>query len=231
MIIEVRDLRWAVRGQGRWPARAPPFEVLRGANLAVERGEVVGLAGPSGAGKTILGLAALRLLPAVRGRITWDRDDVTRWPERRLRPARRKFQALLQSPQAMLSPFATVREHLEETLRHVARIRRPRRRDWQGLVDELDLGEVLTSRAHELSGGEARRVGLARVLLCRPVLLFADEPDAGLDPPRRVALVPRSRLRRHLPRPDATRPDLAIGRPDCSLDRFDGRGLRQRGNS
>jgi len=61
------------------------------------------------------------------------------------------------------------------------------------VVEELDLGGVLHSRPSGLSGGEARRVGLARVLLCQPRFLFADEPDAGLDPPRRMALARRLR--------------------------------------
>lgn len=193
MIVEVRDATWSVLERHRAFGASRAKEVLVGASLAVAPGEVVGLAGPSGAGKTTLGMCLLRLIRPRGGAVFWEGVDVTSWPENRLRPRRRRFQALLQAPYAMLTPFLTVRQHLEETLRFVVGQDRPTVRDWSDLVEELALEEVLDSRPAELSGGEARRVGLARVLLCKPAFLFADEPDAGLDPPRRVALAARLR--------------------------------------
>lgn len=189
MILSVKALRWSVTDPASAGAGGGTRAVLRGIDLGLSAGEVVGIAGPSGSGKTSLGLAALRLLPGARGTVTWGDDEVTEWPERRLRPLRRRYQALLQSPQAMLSPFATVRQHLHETLRYVVGEDRPDPSRWEATVAALGLEPVLESRAHQLSGGEARRVGLARVMLCQPSFLFADEPDAGLDPPRRVELV------------------------------------------
>jgi peptide/nickel transport system ATP-binding protein len=142
-------------------------------------------------------MALLRLLPGATGTVLWDGTDVSNWPEARLRPQRRRFQVLLQSPYAMLTPFLTVREHLDETLRLLMGVRRPGPADWGSMVEELALEQVLESYPAALSGGEARRVGLARVLLCRPEFLFADEPDAGLDPPRRMALASRLRALAH----------------------------------
>ena len=193
MILSVEALRWSVADPGPAGSEEGTRAVLRGIALALSAGEVVGIGGASGAGKTSLGLAALRLLPGASGTVNWGGDDVTTWPERRLRPLRRRYQALLQSPQAMLGPFATVRQHLEETLRYVVGEDRPDPARWEAIAAALGLEPVLESRAHQLSGGEARRVGLARVMLCEPSFLFADEPDAGLDPPRRVELVEQLR--------------------------------------
>lgn len=193
MILEGRGLRWSIRERRRALGRVREHVVLRDASLSIAAGEVVGLGGPSGVGKTTLGTALLRLLPGAEGTVLWDGQEVSSWPERRLRPLRRRFQALLQSPQAMLTPFWSVREHLEETLRALRDVRRPGPEHWGDVVEELGLEPVLDSRPWEISGGEARRVGLARVLLARPAFLFADEPDAGLDPPRRVELARRMR--------------------------------------
>jgi len=193
VIVELRDVSWSVRERHRAFGATHHKRVLEGASMSVAPGEVVGLAGLSGAGKTTLGMCLLRLIQPQGGAVFWEGVDVTSWPENKLRPLRRQFQALLQAPYAMLTPFLTVRQHLEETLRFVVGNDRPTSRDWSGLVEELALDQVLESRPAELSGGEARRVGLARVLLCRPTFLFADEPDAGLDPPRRMALASRLR--------------------------------------
>ena len=193
MIVQLQDVDWSVRERHRAFGAVHHERVLQGVSLSVAPGEVVGLEGPSGAGKTTLGMCLLRLIPSHGGAVFWDGEDVSAWPENRLRPLRRRFQALLQSPHAMLTPFLSVRQHLEETLRFVAGTTRPTRRDWADIVEELALEQVIDSMPGDLSGGEARRVGLARVLLCRPDFLFADEPDAGLDPPRRVALAARLR--------------------------------------
>lgn len=193
MIVELRDATWSVRERHRAFGASHAKRVLEGASLAVAPGEVVGLAGPSGAGKTTLGMCLLRLIRPRGGAVFWEGVDVTSWPEGKLRARRRRFQVLLQAPYAMLTPFLTVRQHLEETLRFVVGQDRPATGHWSDLVEELALEEVLESRPAELSGGEARRVGLARVLLCKPAFLFADEPDAGLDPPRRMALASRLR--------------------------------------
>lgn len=193
MIVGTRGLCWSIRERHRRFGRIREKIVLDGADLQVGRGEVVGLRGASGAGKTTLGMCLLRLTRPGAGTVTWEGVDVTRLPERDLRARRRRFQALLQAPYSMLTPFLTVSQHLDETLRYMVGESRPGPDHWGALVEELDLTEVLHSRPTQLSGGEARRVGLARVLLCQPRFLFADEPDAGLDPPRRMALARRLR--------------------------------------
>lgn len=193
MIVGARDIRWSVRERHRRFGRIREKVVLDGADLHVDPGEVVGMRGASGAGKTTLGMCLLRLLRPDAGTVSWEGVDVTTQTERELRTRRRHFQALLQAPYSMLTPFLTVGQHLDETLRYMVGVSRPGPDHWGALVEELDLTDVLDSRPAELSGGEARRVGLARVLLCQPRFLFADEPDAGLDPPRRMALARRLR--------------------------------------
>ena len=197
MIVEMRGVSWSVRERHRVFGKVRHKHVLRDADLSVAPGEVVGLAGPSGAGKTTLGMCLLRLIRPRGGAVFWDGVDVTSWSESTLLSRRQRYQVLLQAPYAMLTPFLTVRQHLEETLRYVVGRTRPGVRDWADLVEELALETILDSMPTQLSGGEARRVGLARVLLCRPVFLFADEPDAGLDPPRRMALAARLRNLAH----------------------------------
>jgi len=193
VIVQGTGLRWSVTERQRLFGRSRTKQVLRGVDIHVDAGEVVGLAGASGAGKTTIGMCLLRLVEPAAGTVRWGGQEITDWSEGRLRPQRRRFQALLQPPYAMLTPFLTVQQHLEETLRHLRDVRQPGPPHWGAVVDELDLGAVLGSRPSSLSGGEARRVGLARILLCEPDFLFADEPDAGLDPPRRMALAARLR--------------------------------------
>jgi peptide/nickel transport system ATP-binding protein len=156
--------------------------VLSGITLDLPHGAIVGLVGESGSGKTTLGRALLGLVPPSAGRVLVDGEPVARHLARDARAFRRRVQMLQQDAAAALSPRMRIRTALEEP----ARIHRlplaPYRARLAALLDRLALPEAVLDRyPHQLSGGQARRVGVLRALLVEPRLIVADEPTAGLD--------------------------------------------------
>lgn len=185
-LVRIRDLRthyvdrqwWFDRLRGRRPGA---LRAVDGVDLDIGRGEVVCLVGESGSGKTTLGRAALRLAPVTTGRVVFDGRDITGLRGRALRGLRPRMQLIPQDPLGSLSPRLRVRQLLTEPYRihHVPADRR------QPVAELLDMVELPPSMAdkypHELSGGQARRIGIARALALRPDFVVADEPTAGLD--------------------------------------------------
>jgi lipopolysaccharide export system ATP-binding protein len=150
-------------------------EVVRGVTLSLEEGEVVGVLGPSGAGKTTLFRAMVGELGLVSGRIDLDGCDVSREPL--WRRVRRGLGYVPQTPSVLWD--LTVEQNLD-TFERLARVTtRVGGREW---ARRVELGERLGVRAGELSGGERRRLELARALLGQPRVLICDEPFAGIDP-------------------------------------------------
>jgi putative ABC transport system ATP-binding protein len=153
---------------------------LAGASLRVEEGERVAVIGPSGSGKSTLVRCGLGLERPDRGRLTVLGEDATRWSARQWLRARRRVQVLFQEPRAMLHPDLPIGVLLEES----AALHRPdedRAAVAASLLEAVGLGGRAAALPRELSGGERRRAGIARVLTARPALLVADEPTAGLD--------------------------------------------------
>ncbi len=149
-------------------------------DIELRRGEVVGLVGESGSGKTTLGKLLLRVLEADAGTVSFDGVDLRALAPGELRPLRGRLQLIHQGATASLNPGLTVEQHLRETIA----IHRPHE-DSDTLVEAtlaaFGLQGKGNSRPAELSGGERRRVGVARSLLPQPDLVVADEPTAGLD--------------------------------------------------
>lgn len=150
-------------------------EVVRGVDLTLSPGEVVGVLGPSGAGKTTLFRAMVGELPLVSGRIELGGEDVSNEPL--WRRVRRGLGYVPQTPSVLWD--LTVEQNLV-TFERLANAGKPEgAREW---ARRVELGERLSVPAGELSGGERRRLELARALLGRPKALVCDEPFAGIDP-------------------------------------------------
>lgn len=155
--------------------------VVDGVDLVVRPGEIVGLLGPNGAGKTTTFYMIVGLIRPDFGNIRLLGTDVTREPM--YQRARIGLSYLPQEPSVFRK--LTVRENILSILEFLPEYRRNRSKQEQRvtqLIEELDLGRVAGSMAYSLSGGERRRVEIARALACSPRFMLLDEPFAGIDP-------------------------------------------------
>ena len=150
-------------------------------DIEVGRNEVVGLVGESGSGKTTLGRTILGLQRATAGTIAFDGADVTHLRGGAWRALRRRMQMIFQDPYASLSPRTRVSALLTEPYR-IHDVPAAERYSVAELLEMVNLSaEQAAKYPHELSGGQARRVGIARTLALRPEFIVADEPTSGLD--------------------------------------------------
>jgi len=155
-----------------------PRHVVDGVSLRFAAGEVVGLLGPNGAGKTTTFYMIVGLVPATAGRVTLDGTDITglHMHER----ARHGIGYLPQEPSVFRK--LTVAENLLAIVETTKLPRRERAACVQQHLDELSLGHVANQKAYTLSGGERRRLEIARALVTRPKFMLMDEPFAAIDP-------------------------------------------------
>jgi oligopeptide/dipeptide ABC transporter ATP-binding protein len=193
-LLDIQDLGVAFPGDGAW------VPAVRGASLAVHRGEMVGLVGESGSGKTLTALSVLRLAPAnarVTGRV-WldgvikedggDRDggDLLALSEKEMRRVRGgRIGFIFQEPMTALDPVYSIGFQIAEAVRaHRRMSRRQALDEAAGLLDRVALPDArrrLADYPHQLSGGQRQRVGIAMALAAGPDLLLADEPTTALD--------------------------------------------------
>ena len=165
--------------------------VVRGVSLDVARGEAVGLLGPNGAGKTTVFYMITGLIPADEGTIKIDGRDVTKLPM--YRRARLGIGYLPQ--EASIFRGLTVEENILAVLEMVEPDKRERQKQLDALLEEFRIERLRKSPAMRLSGGERRRVEIARALATRPSFMLLDEPFAGIDP---IAVNDIRALVRHL---------------------------------
>ena len=165
--------------------------VVRGVSLELARGEAVGLLGPNGAGKTTVFYMITGLIPADEGSIRIDGRDVTKLPM--YRRARLGIGYLPQ--EASIFRGLTVEENILAVLETVEPNKRERYAQLDALLEEFRITRLRKSPAMRLSGGERRRVEIARALATRPSFMLLDEPFAGIDP---IAVGDIRTLVRHL---------------------------------
>jgi len=156
-------------------------DAVAGVSFSLNAGETYALVGESGSGKTTLARGIAGLTPLSAGSVVLGGEKISGLPERQLRRFRRDVGMIFQDPVGSLSPRLSIRSNIAEPFRvhgeggdidlNVAQ-----------LLDEVGLPSAFGSRyPHQLSGGQLRRVGVARALALRPKLVIADEPTAGLD--------------------------------------------------
>lgn len=164
-----------------WRRQNGAVRAVDDVSLDIQRGEVVGLVGESGSGKTTLGKTLLRLAPLTAGRIIYAGQDISQVNAADLRRLRARIQMIFQDPYASLSPRLRVAHLLNEPYQ-IHAVPAADRYSVAELLAMVGLSaEQAAKYPHELSGGQARRVGIARALALRPEFLVADEPTSGLD--------------------------------------------------
>ena len=166
-------------------------QVVRGVSIYVRRGEAVGLLGPNGAGKTTVFYMITGLIPADRGTIELDGHDVTKLPM--YQRARLGIGYLPQ--EASIFRGLTVEQNIRAVLEVVEPSKKKREAELNSLLDEFNITRLRKTPSIALSGGERRRVEIARALATRPNYMLLDEPFAGIDP---IAVGDIQDLVRHL---------------------------------
>jgi oligopeptide transport system ATP-binding protein len=182
-LLSIRSLQVSL------PTRAGFVRVVNGFDLDVAVGQIVGIAGESGSGKTITMMAILGLLPAgsaVNGQASFRGEDLLRGAEAELAKRRGKEIGLvMQDPHSSLHPMLSVGGQLTDHVRHHLRVSRHEARDRAiELLRQVRIPDPKGSfdaYPHQFSGGMCQRIAIAIALACGPSLLIADEPTTGLD--------------------------------------------------
>ena len=184
VILEVENLETRLGGERRLLGRArPPVRAVAGVGLALRENEMLGIVGESGCGKSTLGRTILGIQRETAGTIRLDGRTVSGLGPREARRARRDIQYLHQDAAAALDPWWSIGRSLEEAL-VISGVgpRAERRARIDRMLAAVGLEPALRRRyPHELSGGQLRRVTLARVLVLAPRIVILDEPTSGLD--------------------------------------------------
>ncbi|MGB0658132.1 MAG: LPS export ABC transporter ATP-binding protein, partial [Gammaproteobacteria bacterium] len=154
-------------------------KVVNNLSFNVKSGEIIGLLGPNGAGKTTAFYMTVGLVSCTRGKITMDDTDITSYPMHK----RAKIGIGYLPQEASVFRKLTVQENILAVLELRNDLTQPKRSEiLEKLLDQLNLNEVRNTIGMSLSGGERRRVEIARTLSIEPKFILLDEPFAGVDP-------------------------------------------------
>jgi oligopeptide/dipeptide ABC transporter ATP-binding protein len=188
-ILEVKDLKlyFPIR-QGIFQKVVGYVKAVDGVSFSLREGQVLGLVGESGCGKTTVGRTVLRLYDPTSGEIRFRRTngqwvDIARIRQSEMKPLRSEMRMIFQDPFSSLNPRLTVKDIIAEPLEihNIAHGEAAEKRVAQ-LMQEVGLNPALMRRyPHEFSGGQRQRIGIARTLSLNPRLVIADEPVSALD--------------------------------------------------
>lgn len=183
-LLEIRDLHLEFR------TSRGLHQALIGVSFDVQNGEIFGLVGETGCGKTVTGLSILRLLPRSakisKGQVFFDGDDLLQLSKKEMVDVRGgKIAMIFQDPSSSLNPVFTISSQIERVVRqHLSMNTADARQHAATMLEAVglpDVNRILASYPHQLSGGMQQRVMIAMALSCRPRLLIADEPTTALD--------------------------------------------------
>ena len=153
-------------------------QVVKGVDLLVKRGEVVGLLGPNGAGKTTTFYMIVGVIHPNEGKIIFDNQDITRLPIH----IRCRFGIAYLAQEPSIFRKLTVEENIMAILETLPIGPRERKQRLNSLLEELNIAYLAKNRAYTLSGGERRRLEITRALVSNPSFILLDEPFSGIDP-------------------------------------------------
>ena len=189
IVLQLRDV------EVHFPVKAGVFKrtvahvkAVDGVDVDIYRGEVLGLAGESGCGKTTLGKAILRLVEPTKGEVSYispekDMTELTSLSKKEMDPFRKKLQIVFQDPHSSLNPAFTIFGSLEEPLKkYGVKSRNERRKIIGDLLEAVNMRrEYMDRYPHEFSGGQRQRIGIVRALCLDPELIVCDEAVSALD--------------------------------------------------
>ena len=189
IVLQLRDV------EVHFPVKAGVFKrtvahvkAVDGVDVDIYRGEVLGLAGESGCGKTTLGKAILRLVEPTKGEVSYispekDMTELTSLSKKEMDPFRKKLQIVFQDPHSSLNPAFTIFGSLEEPLKkYGVKNRNERGKIIGDLLEAVNMRrEYMDRYPHEFSGGQRQRIGIARALCIGPEIIVCDEAVSALD--------------------------------------------------
>ena len=185
-LLQVEHLKKYFYGSRKWFAGESQRSVVKAVDdvsFSIRRGETFGIVGESGCGKSTLGRSVIRLIEPTDGRILYDGVDLCSLSAEELRLKRREIQIIFQDPYASLNPRMTVRELIKAPLDVFSRDSEEKKmeqvREIMSLVGLRE--EFMHKYPHEFSGGQRKRIVIARALILKPSFIFCDEPVSALD--------------------------------------------------
>jgi oligopeptide/dipeptide ABC transporter ATP-binding protein len=183
-ILEVHNLKkYFDINSGLFGRKSGAVKAVDDVSFTVQAGEVLGIVGESGCGKSTTGRSILRLIEPTEGQVIFEGKDITKLKDEEMRKMRRDMQIVFQDPYASLNPRHTVEKIISEPLKvHGIGTSKEQRKKVHELLEVVGLSSFHASRyPHQFSGGQRQRIGIARALAVNPKLIILDEPVSALD--------------------------------------------------